>query len=270
MLILLFKPALAEDRILSLDYCADQFVLALGDKYQIIGLSQEARDSHSFYRDRAEGISLFRANADIIISQKPTLIVRSWAGDNRLLGFLERLDIPIITIQHAEDPKDIDKNLVAVAKAMGQVERGDVILRQTKERLSQLKKMPRYDMNGIYLTPGAFTTGVGTFVNNVMELAGIGNEFSNMGFEGWFPIPLEQLVLKPPELIVTSFYDSQSARQNHWGVARHGFIKKMIENTPNIDVPGSMMACSGLFLVDAAEHLRVEMDKVLGAKKGKK
>ena len=52
------SPAAAEDRIMSLDYCADQFVLALADEKQIIGVSSEARDAHSFYRERAKNILL--------------------------------------------------------------------------------------------------------------------------------------------------------------------------------------------------------------------
>ena len=256
------SPAAAEDRIMSLDYCADQFVLALADEKQIIGVSSEARDAHSFYRERAKNIPRFRAVADQILTQRPSLVVRSWAGDRRLLDLLERLHIQVITIEHAQDPKDIQSNVLRLAKAIGQESRGNAIIADAEMRMARLKALPTFGKSAIYLTPGAFTTGADTFVSKVMALAGIGNSFADRGYRGWFPIPMEQLVQAPPNLIVTSFYDSHSAVQNHWGIARHGYIRKMLDDIPTIDVPGSMMACSGLFIVDAAEYLREQMEQL--------
>lgn len=255
-------PAAAGERIMSLDYCADQFVLALADREQIIGVSSEARDAHSFYRERAKNIPRFRAVADQILTQRPSLVVRSWAGDTRLLDLLNRLHIQVISIEHAQDPKDIQSNVVRLAKAIGQEKRGYAMIADAEMRMARLKTLPAYGESAVYLTPGAFTTGAGTFVNNVMALAGIGNSFADKGYKGWFPIPMERLVQSPPTLIVTSFYDSHASVQNHWGIARHGYIRKMLDETPTVDVPGSMMACSGLFIVNAAEHLRAQMDRL--------
>lgn len=255
-------PTAAEDRIMSLDYCADQFVLALADENQIIGVSSEARDAHSFYRERAKNIPRFRADADQILTQRPSLVVRSWAGDRRLLTLLKRLKIQVITIEHAQDPQGIQSNVLRLAKAIGQESRGNAMIADAETRLARLKELPAYGESAVYLTPGAFTTGSGTFVSKVMALAGIGNSFADRGYTGWFPIPMERLVQSPPTLIVTSFYDSHASVQNHWGIARHGYIRRMLDETPTVDVPGSMMACSGLFIVDAAEHLRGQMDKL--------
>ena len=267
VLLSIASPLIAEDRIMSLDYCADQFVLALADRDQIIGVSNEARDAHSFYRERAKNIPRFRADADQILTQRPSLVVRSWAGDKRLLDLLGRLDIQVITLEHAEDMKAIQSNVTRIAKAIGQESRGKAMIADAEMRIARLKALPAYGKSAIYLTPGAFTTGAGTFVSKVMALAGIGNSFADRGYKGWFPIPMERLVQAPPSLIVTSFYDAHASVQNHWGIARHGYIRKMLDEIPTVDVPGSMMACSGLFIVDAAEHLRGQMDKLTSAEK---
>lgn len=253
---------LADDRVLSLDYCADQFVLGLGDEAQIIGVSNEARDDHSFYRDRAASIPRYRATADIILTLKPSLVVRSWAGDQRLLTLLEKLDIPVVTITYAEGREGTAQNIAKVAVAIGQDARADVMIADIQARRDALEALPGYNTSATYLTPGAYTSGSGTFIDKVMALAGFGNAFADAGYEGWIPIPMEHMVKTPPSLIVTSFYDSHSAVQNHWGVARHNYVRNLIEETPALDVPGSMMSCSGLFMVDAAEHLRREMDKI--------
>ena len=259
----LSQMVLADDRVLSLDYCADQFVLGLGDESQIIGVSNEARDDHSFYRDRAENIPRYRATADIILTLKPSLVVRSWAGDQRLLTLLEKLNIPVVTITYAEGRGGTAENIARVAAAIGQDARADAMIADINARRTALEAMPSYNTQATYLTPGAYTSGSGTFVDKVMALAGLGNAFADAGFTGWVPIPMEHMVKSPPSLIVTSFYDSHSAVQNHWGIARHNYVRGLIKATPGIDVPGSMMSCSGLFMVDAAEHLRREMDTII-------
>ena len=260
------SPLLPKDRVMSLDYCADQFLLSIADKEQIIGVSTEARDPHSFHRLNADGIPQFRADADQILTQNPSLVIRSWAGDKRLLTLLDKLKIPVISIEHFEDPKDMQSNVMIVANALGQQERGKNMIADAELRLERLRSLNKFNVSALYLTPGAYTTGSGTFANKVMLLSGIDNIFSLKGYNGWFPIPMELLVINPPKLIVTSFYDSKSSAQNHWGIARHSYIRDMINDTSSIDVPGSMMACSGLFIVDAAEHLRKQMDELIRKK----
>ena len=76
-------PALAgPDRpsLVSLDYCADQFVLALADHDQIIGLSPDADAAHSFLREKAKGLPKTSASTEEVLQQKPDLVLRTWRG----------------------------------------------------------------------------------------------------------------------------------------------------------------------------------------------
>ena len=51
-------PAVADKaNIISIDFCADQYLLALADKTQIQAVSYEAVGPRSFYGTRAEGLS---------------------------------------------------------------------------------------------------------------------------------------------------------------------------------------------------------------------
>ncbi|MEZ5998409.1 MAG: hypothetical protein R3B98_06925 [Hyphomonas sp.] len=77
-------PALAEKpRVVSLDYCADQFVLGLADREQILAVSKDAEKPFSHLRDRAAGLPKVRAAAEDVVALKPDIVVRSWGGDAR-------------------------------------------------------------------------------------------------------------------------------------------------------------------------------------------
>ena len=258
-------------RIISLDYCADQFVLGLANRDQIVGVSVEATDSHSYYRDRAVGIKQVRASSDLILALKPDLVIRTWAGGPHLSVLLDRLKIPVLNINYVEGLKASDGSeaimqasflkIKRVAQAIGQARRGEIIIEDLQARYTALKSLPPLEQQAIYLTPGAYSTGAGTSMDSLINLAGLQNYMSNLGYKGWAPIPLEHLVSKKPDLFITGFYDSKSATQHHWGVHNHKFARDMLASTRRIDVPGSYLACDGLFVVDAAETIREQFER---------
>lgn len=89
---LAIPTSLAEEAlpsVISLDYCADQYVLALADEDQILGLSKEARMVHSFYAERARGHKLLSGSAEEMLILEPDLAVSTWGGDARLFSLLE-------------------------------------------------------------------------------------------------------------------------------------------------------------------------------------
>ena len=77
-------------RVVSLDQCADQYVLALAPRQAIAGLSHRADDSDSHLRHQAEGLPQRRVTAEGVLAARPTLVVRYWGGDARLEETLAR------------------------------------------------------------------------------------------------------------------------------------------------------------------------------------
>ena len=51
-------------RIVSLDYCADQYVLKLADREQILAISPDATGDFSYMREAARGVPTVRAAAE--------------------------------------------------------------------------------------------------------------------------------------------------------------------------------------------------------------
>src|SRR5271167_3350439 len=65
-------------RIVSLNACADQYLIALADKDQIAALTQFARDPNlSFYAARARDYPYTHGQAEAVLALRPDLIVGS-------------------------------------------------------------------------------------------------------------------------------------------------------------------------------------------------
>ncbi|MGH6993422.1 MAG: ABC transporter substrate-binding protein, partial [Caulobacteraceae bacterium] len=77
-------------KVFSLDQCADQYVLALSPRADVVGLSERATNADSFLRATAAGLPRRRADLESILAARPAVVVRYWGGDPRLSITLAR------------------------------------------------------------------------------------------------------------------------------------------------------------------------------------
>ena len=77
-------------RIVSLDYCADQFVLGLADRERILALSPDAGKDFSYLRAEASGLPTVRPRSEDVLALRPDLVVRNYGGGPRAAAFFER------------------------------------------------------------------------------------------------------------------------------------------------------------------------------------
>jgi len=237
-------------RVVSLDFCADQFVIKLADRGDIIAVSPDARRDFSFMRAEAKGLDQVRPDAETILALKPDVVVRSYGGGPQLVPFLERADIKVHQIGWGEDFAAVRSNVRAVAEALGQPARGEAVVADFDRRLASLNPAPQ--VSALYVTPGGVTTGPGSLVDRMMSQAGLVN-FQTQ--KGWNPLPLERLATERPAMVVTAFFTAQSPHQDYWSQARHPLVRQMLADLPVARLDGGATACSGWFMVDAMEAM---------------
>lgn len=253
-------------KAVSLDYCADQFILSLADRDQIMALTTDAVVNHSFFRDRARGLPLFTAVLEDVLHKAPDVVIRTWGGF-KMLPVLKKANIPVATAKYGTDDKTLYQNMRLVAAALDQEQRAEQQIRDHQRRMAAVKfratQVSRSQpIRVLYITPGGLTAGQDTFIDNIFSLAGLTSLSQEFGLRGWQPIPLENLIKNPPDLIIGSFFDQEEYHISSWSLSRHDLITKMINNIPTIFVPGRYLSCNGIFSVDAAEYIQGEVEKL--------
>ncbi|HEY1448526.1 MAG TPA: ABC transporter substrate-binding protein, partial [Caulobacteraceae bacterium] len=98
MALLAASAAISAPRVLSLDQCADQYVLALSPRADIVGLSKRALNADSYLRSAARGLPERRATVESVLASRPEVVVRYWGGEARLTSELERRGVRVLTI----------------------------------------------------------------------------------------------------------------------------------------------------------------------------
>lgn len=241
--------AIVPMRILSLDQCADQHVLALAPDAQLF-LSPRADDPDSWMRQAAVGRPRVRPTLEAALAVRPQAVVRSWGGDPRLLTALEARGAMIIQIGDATSMAEVRQSTRGVAMALGRAEAGQRLVRQMDRNLAAAAPGSAARASALYLTAGGFTAGSGTLIDAILRAAGYANA---AGIAGFGPISLERLVVRPPSRFVLGFFDQ--VRADWRGVGRHPVLRRATRGRVVADLPGAALTCPAWFAAEAARMI---------------
>lgn len=235
--------------ILSLDQCADQFVLAMRQEGDRLTLSPRADDADSFMREAAAGHRLARPGLEAVVMARPDVVVRYWGGDPALLRGLERRGVPVVTIPDATDFETIRANVRAVAEGLGRPAAAEPLVARMEDDL-QAAGRGRAQGSALYLTSGGFTAGAGTLIDAILSAAGLRNAAPAPGFG---PVSIERLVRTPPSRFVLGFFDD--VRRDRRGSGRHPALTRRMAERPTVGLPSSELSCPAWFAAGAARRL---------------
>lgn len=238
-------------RVMALDQCADQYVLALRPDAEL-ALSPRADDPDAWLREAAAGRSRVRPTLEAAIAFKPDVVVRYWGGEPRLLARLEATGVRVVTIDDATDFNGVRSNIRVVAQALEASGRGEALAARMDAMLRRATPesvTPR--RSALYLTAGGFTAGKGTLVDAILGAAGFANAAAGPFFA---PVSVERIALFPPARFVLGFFDQ--VRGDWRGPGRHPVVQRAAKDRVAARLPAAVLTCPAWFAADAAEMLK--------------
>jgi len=250
---LAFAPGLAAaaPRVMSLDSCADQYVLALAPRDSIVGLSHRAVSRDSYMRASAAGLPLRRATFESLVAARPQVVVRLWGGDARLSRVLEKKGVTTVALDDAADFDGVRANVRKVAAALDRQPQGEAIVARMDAQLAKAAGAGR-GRPALYLTPGGYTAGSGTLIDSLLKAAGYANAAPGPYFA---PVSLEAMVMRPPAAVVLGLFDMARAGSDRWGPGRHAALRKVVATRTAASLPASVVGCPGWFAADGSRML---------------
>jgi len=250
---LMASGAAAGPRVLSLDQCADQYVLALAPRADIVGLSTRALNYDSYLKAQARGLPQRRTTAESALAAAPNVVVRYWGGDARLVADLERRGVRVLTIDDAVDFPGVRADIRKVAAGLGEHAAGERLIAGMDAKLAAAAGAGRG--RGIYyLTSGGDTLGSGTLIDAMIAAAGFANLAPHAGYG---VISLERLLLDPPALFVLGFFDDTLDANERWSVGREAALRRLVARRASVSLPSAVLGCPAWFVANGTASLAV-------------
>ena len=246
------RGADAPRRIVSLDYCADQYVLKFADREDILALSPDAGKRFSYMRAAAEGIPTVRPRTADVLALQPDLVVRTYGGGHDIADFMKEPGVPVVQIGFPQSIAEVRDEVLRVGTELGKPDEAEKLVADMDRRLKALAERSGPQREVLYMTPAGVTAGEGTLVHELFVAAGLRN-FQNR--PGWNPLPLERLAYDRPDVIAAAFFESKTNHVDNWSAARHPVARAQLRELPVVALEGSWTSCGGWFLLDAVEAL---------------
>ncbi|WP_313803386.1 ABC transporter substrate-binding protein [Sphingobium sp.] len=240
-------------KIVSLNTCADQYVLALADPGQIAALSPYGHDPElSAAVGKARGFRTLKRPGEEVLAIRPDLLLGFPSGDSVVgappgrsgtLGLASADGYPMILTQIRQ-----------VAAAVGHPERGEALIARMNRDLAALPRPRRGGVAAYYQRRG-YMTGTGTLVDDLMKRAGLVNLAGKLGKPALSQLSLEEMVAARPDwLIVES--GSEKVVDQGTEMLHHPILRAI----PRIRVPQAWTVCGGPAYVEAARNIVAQLD----------
>jgi iron complex transport system substrate-binding protein len=261
----LAAPAAAgEPRVMSLNVCTDQLVLALAGPERIASLSVLADDAGlSFFREEAAGLPKNGGTAEEVFIARPDVVVTGTYSLHNTTQLLRHLGMAVEEFGYTQTLETIPGDIRRMGAILGRAEAGEAMAARFERDLAAFAlpdDAPRptiviFGQNGV-------ATGAGTLADSVLSAAGFRNLAAERGYSGLAPYPLELLIADRPDVVLLAapVEDAPALADQ---ITRHPAIPATGATTARAVVPPGSWSCGGPFTLEAVAALRALRDTVL-------
>lgn len=250
-------------RIVSLNLCTDQILLQLVPRERIAALGWLSQDaSMAALHREAQGLRTVRGSAEEVIALRPDLVLAGTMTTRHTTALLRAFGIPVLTLPGAESFAQVRAQLRSVARAVGEVQRGEDVIAAMSERqaalVAQAKQGATSGGQRVATTfwAGGRSAGRRTLYDDLLAAAGYANGGARAGLDGYGTLPLEKLVAQAPDLLLTNDYKRGVPTQGNRLLA-HPAVQSM--EAARATLPSRLTICGGPWNLDAAALLAAQL-----------
>jgi len=242
-------------RIVSLNLCADQYLLALADPAQIVALTRFARDPNmSAAASAARSMPVSRGSAEDVLMLRPDLVIASPFRRQTVTAVLAGRNVATLDLPPADSYAAIVTQVRQVAAAIGHRDRGETLIRRMDTALARLPRAPGGGRTAAYYQRRGFLTGTGTLVDELMQRLGLANLATRLGKPALSQLSLEQMALARPDYLVV---ESATDRVTDQGTEM--LHHPILDGIPRLRIPEAWTVCGGPAYVLAAQSLAAQL-----------
>lgn len=271
------SPAVAH-RIVSLNVCTDQFLVAIAPAESIRALSWLAVDpTLSLVATRAKAFASLRGTAEEVLALDPDLVIAGPWTTPATIGLLRRLGQRVVLVDPPTDARGISRAARQIAVAIGgnapAVAEAALARMQARLAAAEARVVVLPDSRSgrpptaLLYQIGGHIEPAGSLMDEALRSAGFVNAARALEGGRSAAVSLEQLAVTPPDLIVLGHaidnYETPAADN-----LRHPVLRGLLSRRPHITLSQANWLCGTLEWAATVEKLVAEREKLAAQRVG--
>ncbi len=231
-------------RVMSLNLCADAYLMGFARKQQILALTPQARDAElSAFHQQAKAFPTSDGQIESIIALKPDLVIVSSYSDPMRNRLIKQLGIHVLQLDAANSYAAARQEIIKLGDAIGRSDAARAYLRTLDAALAAIQPVahaPRL----LPLQRRNLTIGKGHVMDEVINRAGGVNLGRQNGDRLMSRISLEAVLTSETDYIVVN---EQSGEADSRGMEflSHPALKARFAAQQMLHIDNNLLVCAG-------------------------
>jgi iron complex transport system substrate-binding protein len=250
-------------RIVSINLCADELLIALADPRQIAALSPYATDPNlSFVAEKAAKFRHDAADAETVVDIGPDLVLAGRFTKLATRAMLTRLGYRIVLLDAARSIDQSVGQIREVAAIVGHPDRGEALIAEIENARARASAAsdPSAPSAAVYQRRG-YVTGAETLTGELLATVGLANKGGELAGETGRFVPLERLVVAGPDYLVVAAPEIDPKDQGT-ALLAHPALAALYPPEKRIVLPEKLTVCAGPSLPAALDWLAEETARI--------
>lgn len=249
------------ERVVSLNLCTDQLLLALADRGQIASLSFLARDATlSFLADKAVGLPVNEGRAEAILFSGADLVLTGTYGQQQQAALLQAQGLDVLTLGPWTSLEQGREQIRIVARSLGHPERGEALIEEIDAALERTRSIVPSKRSILIFDRRGWVPALNSVENEILAQMGFKPHQEALGLTQGGTASLEAILTSPPDYLLV---DEGSHRAIDQGSALfvHPALVKAVPLERRLTVPGRLTICGGPSTPSAIDALAAEVKR---------
>jgi iron complex transport system substrate-binding protein len=252
--------AAAPPRVVSLNLCTDELLVAFADPEQILGLGPFAHEGRYALGDAARRFPALSGTAEEVLVLRPDLVV-SGALRRQTADLLARRGFRVEEFPFVTSLAEARAQMLRMGALVGHPERAGARVAALDAALDRLRSAGSARRARVlpYARRG-WTPGRDTLVSSILEAAGLANAAAELGLTAGGQVSLETVVALRPDALLLG--ETGEAEDQGRALLEHPALAAAVPPERRIVVPGRLTLCGGPGLVEAIDRFAAELRRL--------
>jgi iron complex transport system substrate-binding protein len=232
-------------RVVSLNLCTDQLLLALADRDQIASLSPLVTDrSISYVADLAAGLPVNAGKGETILFSGADLVLAGAYDQQARTSLLRRQGVDVLALEPWRNLRHGREQIRAVSLRLGHPERGEALIAEINEALNRAKDLTPSGRSILVYYRRGWVPAEDSLIGELLRHMGftLHQDALDLGQGGI--ARLETIVASPPDYMLTDD-DAGQVVDNGSALFVHPALAGAVSQERRLAIPGKLAICGG-------------------------